>query len=106
VAVVSAPANAQSSPKPAEVRALWVVRNTLTSPEKIRTLVNSAAAAGFNTLIVQVRGRGDAYYRSRWETRASELKDQPADFDPVTIAEVIYVRGRQGTAKSNCPLPL
>jgi uncharacterized lipoprotein YddW (UPF0748 family) len=72
-----------------EVRALWVVRTTLTSPEKIRTMVQSASANGFNTLIVQVRGRGDAYYRSRREPRATELKDQPADFDPlaVTLAE-------------------
>jgi uncharacterized lipoprotein YddW (UPF0748 family) len=74
---------------PGEVRALWVVRTTLTSPEKIRTMVQSAAANGFNTLIVQVRGRGDAYYRSRLEPRATELKDQPAEFDPlaVTLAE-------------------
>jgi hypothetical protein len=42
-----------------------------------------AQGAGFNTLIVQVRGRGDAYYRSRWEPRAIELKDQPAEFDPL-----------------------
>ena len=72
-----------------EVRALWVVRTTLTSPEKIRLLVNSAADNGFNTLIVQVRGRGDAYYKSRVEPRAVELKDQPQDFDPLafTITE-------------------
>ncbi len=72
-----------------EVRALWVVRSTLTSPEKIARMIDRAAAAGFNTLIVQVRGRGDAYYRSRWEPRAIELKDQPLDFDPLgtTIAE-------------------
>jgi len=72
-----------------EVRALWVVRNSLTSPEKIRKMVESAALGGFNTLIVQVRGRGDAYYQSRREPRAIELKDQPMDFDPlaVTIAE-------------------
>ena len=77
-----------SIPTP-EVRALWVVRNTLTSPEKIYKMVESAATSGFNTLIVQVRGRGDAYYRSRWEPRAIELKDQPQDFDPLqlTIAE-------------------
>jgi len=36
-------------------------------------------------LIVQVRGRGDAYYNSRWEPRAIELKDQPADFDPLKV---------------------
>ncbi len=68
-----------------EVRALWVVRTTLTSTEKIRKMVESARAAGFNTIIVQVRGRGDAYYRSRWEPRAVELKDQPADFDPLQV---------------------
>jgi uncharacterized lipoprotein YddW (UPF0748 family) len=72
-----------------EVRALWVVRTTLTSKEKIKTMVESAASAGFNTLIVQVRGRGDAYYRSQWEPRSVALKDQPADFDPLaaTLAE-------------------
>jgi uncharacterized lipoprotein YddW (UPF0748 family) len=72
-----------------EVRALWVVRTTLTSPEKIQQLVNAAADNGFNTLIVQIRGRGDAYYKSNVEPRASELKDQPASFDPlaVTLAE-------------------
>lgn len=78
------------TPAPAdEVRALWVVRTTLVSPEKIRTMVESARRGGFNTLIVQVRGRGDAYYRSRWEPRAVALKDQPADFDPLafTLAE-------------------
>ncbi len=90
VTLVCAPGDAskatanQSPPAATEVRALWVVRNTLTSPEKIHRMVESARAAGFNTLIVQVRGRGDAYYKSRWEPRAAELKDQPLDFDPLT----------------------
>lgn len=58
-----------ATPIPAgtEVRALWVVRNTLVHPDSIRAMVRRAADAGFNTLIVQVRGRGDAYYRGRWE---------------------------------------
>ncbi|HEV8188841.1 MAG TPA: family 10 glycosylhydrolase [Pyrinomonadaceae bacterium] len=68
-----------------EVRALWVVRTTLTSPEKIHQLVNAAADNGFNTLIVQIRGRGDAYYNSKVEPRASELKDQPQSFDPLAL---------------------
>ena len=54
-------------PGPAEVRAVWVVRHTLTEPESVRAMVRRVAEAGFNTVIVQVRGRGDAYYRSRWE---------------------------------------
>lgn len=77
-----------------EVRALWVVRTTLTSPEKIRQLVQSAAENGFNALIVQIRGRGDAYYNSRVEPRAMELKDQPASFDPLALTlEEAHKRG-------------
>ena len=72
-----------------EVRALWVVRTSLTSPEKIHAMVDAAKENGFNTLIVQVRGRGDSYYRSKNEPRAVELKDQPLSFDPLaqTIVE-------------------
>ena len=71
-----------------EVRALWVVRTTLTSPDKIHQLVNAAADSGFNTLIVQIRGRGDAYFNSKVEPRASELKDQPLSFDPLALTLV------------------
>jgi len=101
----SANTSSQSISPPNEVRALWVVRNTLTSPEKIHRMVDSAASTGFNTLIVQVRGRGDAYYRSRWEPRAVELKDQPKDFDPlaVTIAEA-HQRGLKVHAWLNTSL--
>ena len=49
------------------------------------TMVKSAKKNGFNTLIVQIRGRGDAYYKSRREPRAVELKDQPSDFDPLAV---------------------
>ena len=77
-----------------EVRALWVVRTTLTSPEKIRQLVASAADNGFNTLIVQIRGRGDSYYKSKVEPRAIELKDQPLTFDPLALTlEEAHKRG-------------
>lgn len=88
-----------------EVRALWVVRTTLTSPEKIRTMVGAAADNGFNTLIVQVRGRGDAYYKSRVEPRAIELKDQPADFDPLaTTLQEAHKRGLKVHAWLNTSL--
>jgi uncharacterized lipoprotein YddW (UPF0748 family) len=72
-------------PPPEEVRALWVVRTTMTSPEAIRELVRRAKATGFTALIVQVRGRGDAYYVSRWEPRATELEKQKPDFDPLAF---------------------
>lgn len=78
-----------STRRESEVRALWVVRTSLTSPEKIHAMVDAAKENGFNTLIVQVRGRGDSYYRSKNEPRAVELKDQPISFDPLaqTIVE-------------------
>jgi uncharacterized lipoprotein YddW (UPF0748 family) len=74
-------AGAQSAPP--EVRALWVLRSSLATPQSITALVRTAREQGFNTLLVQVRGRGDAYYASSLEPRASELARQPASFDPL-----------------------
>jgi uncharacterized lipoprotein YddW (UPF0748 family) len=48
-------------------------------------MVNRAVDGGFNTLIVQVRGRGDAYYQSRWEPRAETLVEQKESFDPLAL---------------------
>lgn len=67
-----------------EVRALWVVRTTLTSPSAIATMVAAAKTSGFNTLLVQVRGRADAYYQNATEPRAASLATQPA-FDPLAV---------------------
>jgi uncharacterized lipoprotein YddW (UPF0748 family) len=69
--------------KQAEVRALWVVRTSITSPEAIEKLIADAKSANVNTLVVQVRGRGDAFYRSKWEPRSVHLETQPASFDPL-----------------------
>jgi len=69
-----------------EVRALWVTRTTLATPGSIAQMVNAAQSGGFNTLLVQVRGRGDAYYKSQFEPRAAEIERQP-DFDP--LAETV-----------------
>jgi uncharacterized lipoprotein YddW (UPF0748 family) len=70
---------------PTEVRALWVTRSSLVSPERVAAMVRSAAASGFNTLLVQVRGRGDAYFASRVEPRADALAGQPTSFDPLAV---------------------
>lgn len=77
-----------------EVRALWVTRTSLTSPQAIQSMVKSAAASGFNTLLVQVRGRGDAYYASTIEPRADLLVGQPPDFDP--LATTLTLAHAQG----------
>jgi uncharacterized lipoprotein YddW (UPF0748 family) len=100
------PLTSVSSPAPPnEIRALWVVRTSLTSPEKIQAMVAAAANNGFNTLIVQVRGRGDAYYKSRVEPRALELKDQPLTFDPLAMTlEEAHKRGLKVHAWLNTSL--
>jgi uncharacterized lipoprotein YddW (UPF0748 family) len=57
-----------------ETRALWVLRTSLGSPESITTLIRTAREHGFNTLLVQVRGRGDAYFNAGIEPRAADLQ--------------------------------
>jgi uncharacterized lipoprotein YddW (UPF0748 family) len=46
-------------------------------------MLAAARSSGFNTLFVQVRGRGDAYYKSAIEPRAAALAARPAAFDPL-----------------------
>jgi len=78
----------------AEVRALWVLRSSLTSPASIAALVRSAHDHGFNTLLVQVRGRGDAYFSGGIEPRAADLQRQPLTFDPLaTVLESAHAVG-------------
>jgi uncharacterized lipoprotein YddW (UPF0748 family) len=68
-----------------ETRGLWVVRTSLSSPDRIAAMVRAAERGGFNTILVQVRGRGDAYYRSAIEPRSADLDGQPAAFDPLAL---------------------
>lgn len=56
-------------------------------------MVAAAQAGGFNTLLVQVRGRGDAYYTGTLEPRAAELAGKPS-FDPLaTVLEDAHAAG-------------
>jgi uncharacterized lipoprotein YddW (UPF0748 family) len=88
-----------------EVRALWVLRSSLTTPANIQTLVRTASAQGFNTLLVQIRGRGDAYYVSTLEPRAAELVRQPATFDPLaTVIREAHAAGLRVHAWMNTDL--
>ena len=83
IALAIGTAASSSETAPAEVRALWVTRSSLTSAGAISTLVTTAHQQGFNTLLVQVRGRADAYYATTLEPRAADLARQPAAFDPL-----------------------
>src|SRR5688500_2980549 len=81
--MAQAPIAVDKAPAGAEIRALWVTRSSLTSPASIAALVRSAREHGFNTLLVQVRGRADAYYTSELEPRPADLARQPTAFDPL-----------------------
>jgi uncharacterized lipoprotein YddW (UPF0748 family) len=82
------------SAETSEVRGLWVVRSSLGSPESVEKVLSDAAENGFNSLFVQVRGRGDAFYRSRFDPRSDALKEQPEDFDPLDRL-IAGARGRR-----------
>lgn len=66
-----------------EVRGVWVVRTALTSPAEVDQVVDRAGDAGFNTLLVQVRGRGDAFYNSQILPRSVLLNGEAREFDPL-----------------------
>jgi len=70
---------------PEEMRGMWVARYSLTSPQAVRNIVAAARRNHFNTLFVQVRGRGDAWYSSDLEPRAEGLAKQPEAFDPLAL---------------------
>ena len=73
-------------------RCLWVVRSNITTAKAIDKLLQFSQINRFNHLIVQVRGRGDAYYNSALVVRARMLRN--ASFDP--LAYLIQEAHRKG----------
>jgi uncharacterized lipoprotein YddW (UPF0748 family) len=70
-------------PPKTEVRAVWITTasgldwpqttNPVEQQTSLRALLRGVKAARFNTVFFQVRARGDAYYRSRYEPWAENL---------------------------------
>lgn len=69
---------ANEAPRP-EVRALWVdaFRDGFKTPAQVDQLIRDAVDANINTLVVQVRRRGDAYYNQSIEPRTEDPALQP-----------------------------
>ena len=63
------------------VRALWVVRDHVTSKKNIDEIIKFAVNNNYNHLFVQIRGRGDAYYSSKLVPRSHLLVN--SNFDPL-----------------------
>ncbi|HXV13978.1 MAG TPA: family 10 glycosylhydrolase [Candidatus Krumholzibacteria bacterium] len=77
-----------------EIRALWVVRDALTSPESVARVVDFAVLTRTHMLFVQVRGRADSFYRSAIEPASPILEAPVADFDP--LAYLLTLAHRNG----------
>lgn len=85
----------QAGAAPPEVRAVWVdaFHEGIRTAAEAEALVEAATRAGLNTLIVQVRRRGDALYLSPFEPPL----DDPA-YDPTFdgLAHIVTVAHRAG----------
>jgi hypothetical protein len=82
---------------------LWVTRSTLLGRASIEHMVERSRAAGVRGLLVQVVGRGDAFYRSDLLPR-SEALDR-SDFDPLAlVVERAHAAGLEVHAWMNCLL--
>jgi uncharacterized lipoprotein YddW (UPF0748 family) len=63
--------------------AAWIIRHDVDSVQKIDDICTAAKQAGFDELLVQVRGRADAFYQSEIAPWPESLADVPAGFDPL-----------------------
>jgi uncharacterized lipoprotein YddW (UPF0748 family) len=64
-------------------RGIWITRENLVSKKIIDKIIDTALKGRFNNLLVQVRGRGDAYYKSRFVPIAEDIKSNIEEFDPL-----------------------
>lgn len=75
---------AADAPLPGAPRVyLWVVRGALEDTLRFAAMADSAAAAGCTDLLLQARGRGDAWYRSSLEPAPRALESRPPDGTPL-----------------------
>src|SRR5262245_35709019 len=99
-------AGADGAPAEDQIRALWVdaFHDGIKTAAQIDRLVDDALSAGINTLIVQVRRRGDAYYARTDEPRTDDPTFQPRlDALQLTIDRVRAANA--GAARSDPPRP-
>ncbi len=71
------------------VRGLWVSRWEYNNPEDVSDLLSRAASWGITDVYFQVRGKGDAFYRSEIEPWGAELTGrlgQDPGWDPLEVA--------------------
>ncbi len=83
---------------------MWVLRDALMTPASIDSVVERAARMHVKGLLVQVVGRGDAWYASRLLPRAEPL-DSRSDADPLAhMVQRAHASGLEVHAWMNCLL--
>ncbi len=71
------------------VRGIWVTRWEYRTTEDVTSLISRAAGYGMTDVFFQVRGRGDAFYRSNLEPWGEELAGRlgrDPGWDPLEVA--------------------
>lgn len=71
---------------PDAVKAIWVTRFDYKTEADLEAIFNNCAAAGFNTVMLQVRGNATAFFRSTFEPWAEQLGGVDPGFDPLARA--------------------
>ncbi len=71
---------------PTPCRAVWVARFHYQNERDVRKIIADCAAAGFNTILWQVRGCADVLYPSKLEPWSEELMRGDPGFDPLALA--------------------
>jgi uncharacterized lipoprotein YddW (UPF0748 family) len=75
--------------RPRELRGVWITRFAFASATDLEAIIDRAADANFNAVFVQIRGEGDAYYRSAhepWARRLSGVLGRDPGWDPLQVA--------------------
>jgi uncharacterized lipoprotein YddW (UPF0748 family) len=78
-----------ADPRPHELRGVWITRFAYNSQASLEAIIDRAAAAHFNAVFVQIRGEGDAYYKSSlepWSKRLSGVLGRDPGWDPLQVA--------------------
>ena len=81
-----------------EIRALWVLRTSLTSPQASTTLVRRRTRTDSTRCSSRCAAAATPTTAAALEPRATELQRQPLTFDP--LATVLEQRARGGPARS------
>ena len=71
-----------------ELRGVWITRFAFNTAADLEGIIDRAAAAGFNAVFLQVRGAGDAFYRSShepWSQQLTGTLGRDPGWDPLEV---------------------